>query len=572
MNIETQRHSLAHIMATAVMDMFPEAKLGIGPDIENGFYYDFDLPRTLQPEDLPIIEKKMKGILSQAQKFEKYTESIDDAIKFLKTVNQNYTAELAENLKIKGETEVSFYKNGNFVNMCRGPHVEHTGKVTKNFKLISIAGAYWRGDSSRPMLQRIYAVAFDKKEELDAYLKMVEEAKKRDHKILGKKLDLFSFHEEGQGFPFFHAKGMRIINKLLEYWREEHRKCDYEEIKTPIILNRKLWETSGHWANYRENMYTTEIDEVEHAIKPMNCPGGIIVYKTKEYSYRDLPLRAGELGLVHRHELSGVLNGLFRVRNFTQDDAHIFCTPDQIKDELIGVIDLVFKMYKTFGYEKIDINLSTRPEKSVGSDEIWEMAENALKGALEEKKIDYVLNEGDGAFYGPKIDFIVSDALGRKWQCGTVQLDFNLPERFELEYKGADGESHRPVMLHRVIYGSMERFLGILIEHYAGAFPFWLAPVQIAILPVAETHEKYAKELFAKWKNDYFTEYHDSSLTLGKRIRNAEMQKIPFMIVIGDNEVEGKKVTVRSYEDKSQKEMDIKDFENMMEKLTKERK
>ena len=569
MKIEIQRHSLAHVLAAAVLEMFPEAKLGIGPNIENGFYYDFDLPRTLQPEDLPLLQKKMMKIISQAQKFEKYTEPLDQATAFLKEVKQDYKIELIQDLKNQGEKEVGFYKNGSFVDLCKGQHVEHTGQLTKNFKLMKIAGAYWKGDSSRPMLQRIYAVAFATKQELKDYLKMLEEAKKRDHKLLGKKLDLFSFHEEGQGFPFFHNKGMRIINKLLEYWRFEHQ--NYEEIRTPIILNRQLWEKSGHWQNYKENMYTTNIDEVEHAIKPMNCPGGIIIYKNKEHSYRDLPIRSGEFGLVHRHELSGVLNGLFRVRNFVQDDAHIFCRPNQIKDELVGVINLILKMYDTFGFKKVDIYLSTRPEKSVGSDQNWEMAENGLKEALKEKKIDYIVNEGDGAFYGPKIDFIIYDALNREWQCATVQLDFNLPERFELEYIESDGKKHRPVMIHRVIYGALERFLGILIEHYAGAFPFWLAPIQVVILPVAEVHEDYAQDLYKKWKQDYFVEVYDSSLSLGKRIRQAELQKIPLMVIVGDKELQEKNIAVRKYVDKSQQSMEIKELEKLIKNLTKNR-
>jgi len=569
MKIEIQRHSLAHVLAAAVLEMFPEAKLGIGPNIENGFYYDFDLPRTLQPEDLPLLQKKMMKIISQAQKFEKYTEPLDQATAFLKEVKQDYKIELIQDLKNQGEKEVGFYKNGSFVDLCKGQHVEHTGQLTKNFKLMKIAGAYWKGDSSRPMLQRIYAVAFATKQELKDYLKMLEEAKKRDHKLLGKKLDLFSFHEEGQGFPFFHNKGMRIINKLLEYWRFEHK--NYEEIRTPIILNRQLWEKSGHWQNYKENMYTTNIDEVEHAIKPMNCPGGIIIYKNKEHSYRDLPIRSGEFGLVHRHELSGVLNGLFRVRNFVQDDAHIFCRPNQIKDELVGVINLILKMYDTFGFKKVDIYLSTRPEKSVGSDQNWEMAENGLKEALKEKKIDYIVNEGDGAFYGPKIDFIIYDALNREWQCATVQLDFNLPERFELEYIESDGKKHRPVMIHRVIYGALERFLGILIEHYAGAFPFWLAPIQVVILPVAEVHEDYAQDLYKKWKQDYFVEVYDSSLSLGKRIRQAELQKIPLMVIVGDKELQEKNIAVRKYVDKSQQSMEIKELEKLIKNLTKNR-
>ena len=572
-SIDEKRHSLSHILAQAVFDMFPDAKLGIGPTIENGFYYDFDLPRTLIPEDLPIIEKKMKHIIKQAQKFEHYVEPVDKAIEFLKETKQDYKVELVSDLKETGESEVSFYKNNSFVDLCKGPHVESTNKIKiGTFKLDKIAGAYWRGDEKRPMLQRIYGLAFETGEELNEHLRLRKEAEKRDHRKIGKALDLFSFHEEAQGFPFIHPKGMVIWNELLKYWREVHTAHNYLETKTPIILNRELWEKSGHWQNYKDNMYTTLIDDVEHAIKPMNCPGGMILYANNPHSYRELPIRAGEIGLVHRHELSGTLSGLFRVRCFHQDDSHIFMTTSQIKDEILGVINLAEEIYSKFGLT-FKLELSTRPEKSIGTDEQWEAATTGLRSALDEYDKGYELNEGDGAFYGPKIDFHIEDALGRTWQCGTVQLDMSLPERFDLEYIDENGKSQRPVMIHRVIYGSVERFFGIITEHFAGAFPTWLAPVQVSILPVASVHEEYAKDLQSKFiKLGVRVEMLDPDETLGKRIRYAEKQKHPYMLVVGDNEVKDGTVTVRDYKTKEQNPMKVDEFVDMIIAEIKERK
>ena len=570
-DLDVMRHSCAHVMAQAVMQMFPEAKLGIGPTIEDGFYYDFELPRTLIPEDLPLLEKKIKQIIKQNQKFIRKEEPAKESLKFFKKTDQKYKAELVKELDEDGE-DISFYENvmpsdqkPMFVDLCRGPHVDHTGQIGA-FKLLKIAGAYWRGDEKNPMLQRIYGTCFHTKEELDSYLKQVEEAKKRDHRRLGKQLDLFSFHEEGAGFPFFHPKGMVFRNQLMKYWGEIHKKYEYEMVSTPIILKEELWHQSGHYENYKENMYFTEIDEHGHAIKPMNCPGGILVYKNRPKSYKDLPLRWAELGLVHRHEKSGVLHGLFRVRSFTQDDAHIFCTPDQIKDELKKVLKLFAEVYEKFGFE-YRIELSTKPEKSIGSDEIWELAENTMEEVLKEEKLDYELNEGDGAFYGPKFDFHLSDCIGRTWQCGTLQLDFSMPERFEMEYIGEDGNAHRPVMLHRTVYGSIERFMGILIEHYAGAFPQWLAPIQAKILPVSEKFNSYAKEVLDTLKEaDIRCEMDNSDETLGKKIRNAEMQKVPYMLVVGEKEVADKTVAVRNYETKKQEVMGVSDFVDMVKK------
>lgn len=560
-SIDAKRHSLSHILAQAVLDMFPEAKLGIGPTIENGFYYDFDLPRTLIPEDLPILEKKMKHIIKQNQKFEQYDEPIEDSIKFLKKTKQDYKIELAADLKEDGEKKLSFYKNDSFVDMCKGPHVEMTGQVQiGTFKLDKIAGAYWRGDEKRPMLQRIYGLAFDTKEELDAHLRMVKEAEKRDHRKLGKELDLFSFHEEGVGFPFWHPKGMILRENLISYWRDVQKKYGYQEVNTPIILREELWHQSGHWDNYKENMYFTEIDEETYAIKPMNCPGGILIYKNTMHSYREFPLRWGELGLVHRHELSGVLHGLFRVRSFTQDDAHIFCTKDQIKDELKKVLELFTEVYSKFGFE-YRVELSTRPEKYIGDLKTWNNAEKIMKEAIKELKMEYTINEGDGAFYGPKFDFHLKDCIGRTWQCGTCQLDFSMPERFEMEYINEKGEKDRPVMIHRTVLGSLERFIGILTEHFAAAFPVWIAPVQVAVIPVADSHEKYAEELRQKLDDSNIrVEIMTADETLGKRIRQAEKQKIPYMLVVGDEEKKGKSVNVRSFHTKEQKSLKIDSF------------
>jgi threonyl-tRNA synthetase len=564
-DLDVMRHSCSHVMAQAVLEMFPEAKLGIGPTIENGFYYDFDLPRTLAPEDLPILEKKMKHIVKQSQKFEKYEEDAKKSIDFYEQLDQGYKVELIKDLMEEGEKLVSYFKNvnnkgeGEFVDLCRGPHLDHTGQIGA-FKLTHIAGAYWRGDEKRSMLQRIYGACFPTQKELDEHLAMLKEAKKRDHRKLGKELDLFSFHEEGAGFPFFHPKGMALRDNLLQYWHKIHRKYEYEMVSTPIILKEDLWHQSGHYENYRENMYFTEIDEEGHAVKPMNCPGGVLVYKDKPKSYRDLPLRWAELGLVHRHEKSGVLHGLFRVRSFTQDDAHIFCTPDQVKAELKSVLELFAEVYKHFGFE-YHIELSTRPEKSIGSDEIWEMAETTMKEVLDDEKLDYQINEGDGAFYGPKFDFHLADCMGRTWQCGTLQLDFSMPERFDMEYIGEDGNPHRPVMLHRVVYGSLERFIGVLIEHFGGAFPVWLAPVKARILPVSEKFNKYAEKLKKDlFENGVSVEIDESDESLGKKIRNSELLKVPYMLVVGEKEVEVENVAVRDYATKEQVVMSFEDF------------
>jgi len=567
--VETMRHSCAHVMAQAVLEMFPDAKLGIGPDIDNGFYYDFDLPRTLIPEDLPILEKKMKQIMKQSQVFEKKVVSVEDAKVVLAKADQNYKVEMASDLAAQGETEISFFENHmrdgdmTFVDMCRGLHVDHTGQIGA-FHLTSIAGAYWRGDEKNKMLQRIYGVCFSTREELEAHLTMLEEAKKRDHRRLGKDLDLFSFHDEGPGFPFWHAKGVVLLEQLKKHWYKLHREYKYDIIATPIILNEELWHRSGHWDNYKENMYFTEIDEADFAVKPMNCPGGMLVYKTRRRSYRDLPIRSGEFGLVHRHEKSGVLHGLFRVRAFTQDDAHIYCREDQVKDELKGVMELMGKLYAPFGFE-YHVELSTRPEKSIGSDEVWELAEKTLKEVIDESGLPYVINEGDGAFYGPKLDYHVKDCLGRTWQCGTIQLDFSMPERFDLEYTGEDGKSHRPIMIHRALYGSLERFAGILTEHYAGAFPAWLAPVQAVILPVSEKFLGYAESMYQElYDAGVRVEIDRSDESLGKKIRNAEMQKIPYMLVVSEKEVAEKTVTVRDYETKEQTSMSAAELERAL--------
>ena len=490
-SLSSLRHTASHIMAQAVKKLRPEAKLAIGPSIENGFYYDFDVDEPFTQEFLTAVEKEMKHIVKQNLKLERFELPREEAIRFMEEKGEPYKVELIRDLP--EDAAISFYKQGDFVDLCAGPHVVSTGKV-KAFKLMSVAGAYWRGSEKNKMLQRIYGTAFETREELDTYLTRLEEAKKRDHRKLGRELDLFDTMEEGPGFPFFFPKGMIIYNTLVDYWHDLHRKAGYQEIKTPIILNRALWEQSGHWDHYRENMYTTVIDGEDYAIKPMNCPGGILAFKRKMWSYRELPVRMGELGLVHRHELSGALHGLMRVRCFTQDDAHIFMTPEQIKDEVIGVYNMAAQIYKTFGLD-YHIELSTRPENSIGSDEMWEIATNGLRGALDELGVPYVINEGDGAFYGPKIDLHLEDCLGRTWQCGTIQLDMNLPERFDLGYIGPDGERHRPVMVHRVVFGSMERLIAVLTEHFAGAFPLWLAPEQARILTITDRADEAALAL-----------------------------------------------------------------------------
>ncbi|MBS6544882.1 MAG: threonine--tRNA ligase [Veillonella sp.] len=540
----TLRHTASHVMAQAVKRLWPEAKLAIGPAIDKGFYYDIDMEHTLTPEDLTKIEKGMSRIVKENLPITKSVMSRQEAIEFFKSKNEDYKVELIEDLP--EDAVISCYAQGDFVDLCAGPHVASTGKV-KAFKLQSIAGAYWRGDEKNKMLQRIYGTAFEKKEELDAYLHMLEEAAKRDHRKLGKELGLFVIKEEGPGFPFFLPKGMALRNELENFWREVHHDFEYDEIRTPIILNKHLWETSGHWDHYRENMYTTIIDDEEYAIKPMNCPGGILVYQNEMHSYRDLPLRYAELGLVHRHELSGALHGLFRVRAFTQDDAHVFMLPEQMQSELMKVIELFDRIYSQFGL-KYHVELSTKPDNAMGDDAIWEAATEALRNAIEAKGIDYVINPGDGAFYGPKLDYHIEDSLGRTWQCGTIQLDMNLPERFNVEYIGEDGQKHRTIMIHRACFGSMERFIGILTEHYAGAFPTWMAPVQVKVLSISEKHVEYANQLAKQMRHDYVrVEVDDRSEKIGYKIRQAQMEKVPYMLVVGDKEMEDNSVNVRKH-------------------------
>lgn len=536
------RHTAAHVMAQAIQHLFPDVKFAIGPAIANGFYYDLDSEHTFTPEDLTAIEKEMGKIIKQNIPLVRAEISRNEALAMFAAKDEKYKVELINDLP--EDAVISTYTQGDFTDLCAGPHCPSTGRV-KAFKLQSIAGAYWRGNEKNKMLQRIYGTAFASKEELDNYLHMLEEAAKRDHRKLGKELDIFAIMEEGPGFPFFLPNGMVIRNELINYWRQVHRRYGYQEIKTPMILSRKLWETSGHWDHYRENMYFTQIDEADYAVKPMNCPGGMLVYKLHPHSYKELPIRAGELGLVHRHELSGALHGLFRVRCFTQDDAHIFMMPSQIKDEIQNVIRLFDEVYATFGL-KYHAELSTRPEDSMGDAETWEKTTNALKAALEDLGLPYVINEGDGAFYGPKIDFHLTDSIGRTWQCGTIQLDMLLPEKFDLTYTGEDGLKHRPVMIHRVVYGSIERFIGILIEHYAGAFPAWLAPQQVRILPITDKHVAYAKELADKMF-DLGLRVHldDRNEKLGYKIREAQVQKVPYTLVVGDKEMEEGTVNVR---------------------------
>jgi len=538
------RHTTSHVMAQAVKRLYPNTKLAIGPSIADGFYYDMEFETPLTSDDFEKIEAEMKKIVKEDLKIERFTLPREKAIEFMKEKEEPYKVELIEDLP-EGE-EISFYQQGEFVDLCAGPHLMSTKEVGKAFKIMSLAGAYWRGDEHNQMLTRLYATAFAKKDELEAYITMMEEAKKRDHRKLGKELGLFMMSEDGPGFPFFLPKGMDLKNALMDYWREIHRKAGYVEISTPVILNRSLWETSGHWDHYKNNMYTTVIDGEDYAIKPMNCPGGVLVYASEPRSYRDLPLRMGELGLVHRHEKSGQLHGLMRVRCFTQDDAHIFMTPEQIKDEIKGVAGLINEVYSLFGFQ-YHVELSTRPEDSMGSDEDWEMATDALRSALDELQLPYVVNEGDGAFYGPKIDFHLVDCIGRTWQCGTIQLDFQLPQRFELEYVGADGEKHRPIMIHRVVFGSIERFIGILIEHFAGAFPTWLAPVQVKVLPISDKYMDYAQSVLNKLTEAGIrAEVDTRAEKIGYKIREAQTAKIPYMLVVGQKEEEENTVSVRS--------------------------
>lgn len=564
----TLRHTASHILAQAVKRLWPEAKLAIGPAIDKGFYYDIDMEHTLTPEDLGKIEKEMSRIVKENLPITKSVMSRQEAIEFFKSKNEDYKVELIEDLP--EDAVISCYAQGDFIDLCAGPHVASTGKV-KAFKLQSIAGAYWRGDEKNKMLQRIYGTAFEKKEELDAYLHMLEEAAKRDHRKLGKELGLFVIKEEGPGFPFFLPKGMALRNELENFWREVHHDFEYDEIRTPIILNKQLWETSGHWEHYRENMYTTIIDDEEYAIKPMNCPGGILVYQNEMHSYRDLPLRYAELGLVHRHELSGALHGLFRVRAFTQDDAHVFMLPEQMQSELMKVIELFDRIYSQFGL-KYHVELSTKPDNAMGDDAIWEAATEALRNAIEAKGIDYVINPGDGAFYGPKLDYHIEDSLGRTWQCGTIQLDMNLPERFNVEYIGEDGQKHRTIMIHRACFGSMERFIGILTEHYAGAFPTWMAPVQVKVLPISEKHVEYANQLAKQMCHDYVrVEVDDRNEKIGYKIRQAQMEKVPYMLVVGDKEMEDNSVNVRKHGDDELGTVPFDEFFNSIKIEIKER-
>lgn len=562
--VEVMRHSLSHIMAQAVQRLYKDAKLAIGPYIENGFYYDFDLETPLTTEDLNKIEKEMDKIISENLKFERKDVSREEALKIMEEKGQNYKVELINDLP-EGE-KISLYTQGDYVDLCRGPHIPST-KYARGFKLTSVAGAYWRGNEKNKMLQRIYAVAFKDKEELATYLHNMEEAKKRDHRKLGKELKLFTILPEGPGFPFMLPNGVILKNNLIEFWRKLHKEAGYVEVETPIMLNKQLWETSGHWDHYKENMYTSMIDGEEFALKPMNCPGGMLVYKTETHSYRDFPMRVGELGRVHRHELSGALHGLFRVRAFTQDDAHIFMLPDQIKSEIKGVVELIDKVYSKFGF-KYHVELSTRPEDSMGSDEDWNMAEDSLKGALEELKLDYVINEGDGAFYGPKIDFHLEDSIGRTWQCGTIQLDFQLPQRFELEYIGKDGEKHRPIVIHRVIFGSIERFIGILIEHFAGKFPTWLAPVQVKVLPISDKFADYAEEVKKQLEsNDIRVEIDHRSEKIGYKIREARNERVPYMVVIGEKEETDKTIALRSRQNGDEGSTSVQD---LIDRISKE--
>ncbi len=544
-DLRTLRHTASHVLAQAVKHLRPDVKLAIGPAIDSGFYYDFDSPEPFTPDFLVQVEKEMKRIIKRNDRVERFELPRAEALELMR--NEPYKIELINDLH-DGEI-ISFYRQGEFTDLCAGPHLPSTGKI-KAFKLTSIAGAYWRGNEKNKMLQRIYGTAFPSKEELDAHLSRIEEAKKRDHRRLGRQLDLFDVLEEGPGFPFFYPKGMILRNNLEDYWRQIHRQNGYEEIRTPIMLNRELWERSGHWEHYRESMYTTVIDETNFGIKPMNCPGGMLAYKRRSWSYRDLPMRTGELGLVHRHELSGTLHGLMRVRCFTQDDAHIFMTPEQIRDEIKGVYRLIDEVYKVFGFD-YHVELSTRPENSIGTNEMWELATDGLRGALDDLGVEYVVNEGDGAFYGPKIDFHLEDCLGRTWQCGTIQLDMNLPERFDLTYIGADGEKHRPVMIHRVVFGSIERFIGILTEHFGGAFPLWLAPVQAKILTITDRADAAAKALHAQLEYAGIRAETDlRNEKIGFKIREALLQKIPYMLILGDKEIESGVVAVRTRDGK----------------------
>lgn len=567
--IEIIRHSTAHVMAQAVKRIYGNVKLAIGPTVKNGFYYDFDLDTPLTHGDIEKIEEEMNKIINEDLKFKRKDVSREEALKLMSEKGEDYKVQLINDLD---ESEnISLYEQGDFTDLCRGPHIPST-KFIKAFKLTSVAGAYWRGSEKNKMLQRIYGVAFATKKELDKYLNMIEEAKKRDHRKLGKELRLFEIMDEGPGFPFFLPKGVVLKNILIDYWRKLHNKAGYVEIETPIMLNKELWIRSGHWDHYKENMYTSMIDDKEFALKPMNCPGGMLVYKSEGHSYRDLPLRVGELGRVHRHELSGALHGLMRVRAFTQDDAHIFMLPEQIKSEILGVIKLIDEVYGTLGF-KYNIELSTRPEDSMGSDEEWTMAESSLKEALDEGGLDYKINEGDGAFYGPKIDFHIEDSLGRSWQCGTIQLDFQLPQRFELEYIGSDGEKHRPIVIHRVIFGSIERFIGILIEHFAGKFPVWLAPVQVKVLPISDNFVEYGSEVIGKLREAGIRcEIDNRSEKIGYKIREARNERVPYMIIVGEQEKTHGNISLRSREGGDEGSTSLEEFIARVQKEEKEKK
>lgn len=562
-------HTTSHIMAQAIKRLYSEIKLAIGPSIDNGFYYDFDTEKPFSEEDLIKIEDEMKKIIKEDLPLERFELPRKEAIKFMEEKGEPYKVELINDLP--EDAIISFYKQGEFTDLCAGPHVAKTGNI-KAVKLLTSSGAYWRGNEKNKMLQRIYGISYPKASQLEEYLNMLEEAKKRDHKKLGKELELFMITGEGPGFPFFLPKGMVLRNVLEDYWRKIHTLNGYQEVKTPVMLNEELWHRSGHWDHYKDNMYTTKIDEQDFALKPMNCPGGMLVYKSKMHSYKDLPIRMGELGLVHRHEKSGQLNGLFRVRCFTQDDAHIFCLPEQIESEIIDLMHLINQVYSLFGFT-YTVELSTRPEDSMGSDEDWTTAENALRKALEHENMEYVVNEGDGAFYGPKIDFHIKDSLGRDWQCGTIQLDFQMPERFDLNYIGQDGEKHRPVMLHRVVFGSIERFIGVLIEHYAGAFPTWLAPIQVKILTISDKQKEYADELVKQFmKEGIRAELDDREEKIGYKIREAQLQKIPYMLIIGEKEVEANAVGVRARKEGDIGQMPVKEFISKIKEEIEEKK
>jgi len=557
------RHTTSHILAHAVKRLFPEVKLAIGPAIADGFYYDFDTPESFTPEALEAIESEMRKICKESLTLERFELSREDALKHVSELDEPYKTELI--MDLPDDSVISFYSQGDFTDLCAGPHVDTTGRIKSNaLKLTSCTGAYWRGNSDNKMLQRIYGTCFMSKDELDAYLRRLEEAKQRDHRKLGRELDLFALYEEGPGFPFYFPKGMVIRNKLVDFWREEHRKAGYVEISTPLILNEELWHRSGHWDHYKNNMYFTKIDDADYAVKPMNCPGGMLVFKRRIWSYRELPVRMAELGLVHRHELSGVLHGLMRVRNFTQDDAHIFMTPEHIHGEVSAAIDLVDRIYKVFGFE-YHVELSTRPESFMGEIETWDVAEKILEEVLLSKKVNYRVNPGDGAFYGPKIDFHLVDCIGRTWQCATLQLDFQMPERFELEYVGADGEKHRPVMIHRTVLGSLERFIAILTEQYAGAFPLWLAPVQIVVMPITDRTHNYSQSVADKLSDAGFRVETDlRNEKIGYKIREAQMQKVPYMVVLGDKEEESGLVTVRKRTGGDIGAMELRDFMNSL--------